>query len=134
MNDFEILTSRKRALIALAHVLVFLGIAVRGLASPKTALSLHAPGFAAGVVFLLIYLSVTSVLTWLVSISRGAKERVYFSLCAGSAALGFFRALLGDAALPSAQPLRVLLLFSAALVGTWIFRCFSSQPLPDQVS
>jgi hypothetical protein len=134
MDQFEILTNRKRALIALIHVLVFLGIALRGLASPKPAFSLHAPSFASGVVFLLIYLTVTSVLTWLVSIARGAKERAYFALCAGSAALGFFRTWFGDVALPPAQPLRVLLLFSAALMGMWIFRSFPIQPLPDQVS
>ena len=36
MNDFGVLTNRKRAVIALIHSVVFLGIAMHGFASPKS--------------------------------------------------------------------------------------------------
>jgi len=35
MNDFGVLNNRRRALIALIHSLVFLGIAMHGFASPR---------------------------------------------------------------------------------------------------
>ena len=132
MNEFGILTNRKRALIALIHSLVFLGIAMRGFASPKMGILL--PGFVAtaDLILIAIYLVVASVLAWLVSISRGAKERVYFALCASSASFGLLRTIFGDAGLPAAQYLRVILLTSAVLVGTWILRCFS-LPVTEEV-
>lgn len=79
-----------------------------------------------------IYLTVASILAWLVSVARCAKERVYFLLCAGSATFGLLRTVFGDAALPAAQYLRVIMLTSAVLVGTWIFRSFSS-PVTENV-
>jgi hypothetical protein len=125
MNDFEVLNNRKRALIALIHSLVFLGIAMHGFASPKAGILL--PGLVAtgDLVLIGIYLTVASILAWLVSIARCAKERVYFVLCACSATFGLLRTVFGDAALPAAQYLRVIMLTSAVLVGTSIFRSFS---------
>ncbi len=132
MNEFGILTNRKRALIALIHSLVFLGIAMHGFASPKAGILL--PGFVAtsDLILIVIYLVVASILAWLVSISRGAKERVYFVLCASSATFGLLRTIFGDAALPAAQYMRVIMLSSAVLVGTWIFRSFS-RPVSEDV-
>src|ERR1700756_353565 len=85
MNEFGILTNRKRAVIALIHSLVFLGIAMHGFASPKAGILV--PGFVAtaDLILIVIYLVVASILAWLVGISRGAKERAYFVLCASSA-------------------------------------------------
>ncbi len=134
MNEFGILTNRKRALIALIHSLVFLGIAMHGFASPKMGILL--PGFVAtaDLILIAIYLVVASILAWLVSVSRGAKERVYFALCASSATFGLLRTIFGDAGLPAAQYLRVIMLTSAVLVGTWILRSFSRAVTEDVVS
>ena len=124
MDEFAILTNRKRALIALVHSIVFLGIALRGFASLKQALW-HGPELALGAALLLIYLTVGSILAWLTCLSRCAKERSYFAFCACSATFGFLRTLFGDAALPAAQYLRVMMLTCAVLTGLWILRSFS---------
>jgi len=134
MNEFGILTNRKRALIALIHSLVFLGIAMHGFASPKAGILL--PGFVAtaDLILIAIYLVVVSILAWLVGISRGAKERVYFVLCGTSATFALLRTIFGDAALPAAQYLRVIMLSSAVLVGTLILRSFSRPVTEDVLS
>ena len=129
MNTFAVLTNRKRALIALIHSLVFLGIALHGFAAPKGGI-LHGTAPASDFVLVMVYLTVTSVLGWLVGISRCTAERLYFVLCASSATFGLLRTAFGDAALPAAQYLRVIMLTSAVLVGTWIFRSFS-RPVPE---
>jgi hypothetical protein len=74
----------------------------------------------ADLILVAIYLVVASILAWLVSLSRGGKERVYFVLCASSATFGLLRTICGDAALPAAQDLRVIMLSSAVAVGTWV--------------
>ena len=134
MNEFGILTNRKRALIALIHSVVFLGIAIHGFASPKAGILL--PGFVAtcDLILIAIYLVVASILAWLVSISRGARERVYFVLCASSATFGLLRTIFGDATLPVAQYMRVIILSSAVLVGMWILRSFSRPVTEDVLS
>ena len=129
MNDFGILNNRKRALIALVHSLVFLGIAMHGFVSPKGGLLFRGLGGTSDIALCAIYFIVASILVWLVTLARCAKERVYFALCASSATFGLLRTLVGDAALPAAQYLRVALLTSAVIVGTWIYRSFSrSRP------
>jgi hypothetical protein len=132
MKDFAVLTNRKRALIALVHSVFFLGVALRGFASPREALVLHGSRAATGVALIAIYLIVASILIWLVKMSRCAIERAYFALCATSATFGLLRTIFGDAALPAAQPLRVLMLTSAVAVGVSIFRSFS-RPVPENV-
>ena len=132
MNEFGILNNRKRALIALIHSLVFLGIAMHGFASPKPGVLQPGLVATADLVLIGIYLTVASILAWLVSISRCAKERVYFVLCAGSATFGLLRTVFGDTAAPAAQYLRVILLSSAVVVGTFIFRSFS-RPITENV-
>jgi len=134
MNEFAILTNRKRALIALAHSLVFLGITFHGFLSPRPGLVLHRPGSVSGVILVAIYLIVASVLAWLVSISRCAPECLYFALCASSATFGLLRTIFGDTALPAAQYLRVVMLTSAVAVGVWIFRSFSRPAAEDVIS
>lgn len=135
MNHYAILTNRKRALIALAHSCVFLGIAFHGFASPKAGIVVPNPVPAGDLALLVIYLVVASILTWLVTISRCTGERVYFVLCAGSATFGLLRTVFGDAAFPAAQYLRVILLASAVILGTAIFRSFprliSEDVLPE---
>jgi hypothetical protein len=130
MNEFAVLTNRKRTLIALVHSVVFLGIALHGFASPKAAVVLHGSGAAVGVTLIAIYLTVASILSWLVSTSRCARERLYFALCASSATFGLLRTVFGDVGLPAAQYLRVAMLTSAVAVGAWILRSFS-RPIPE---
>ena len=134
MNDFGVLTNRKRALIALAHSFVFLGIAMHGFASPKAGVLFHGVGATADLILITIYLTVASILACLVGIARCRKERVYFALCASSATFGLLRTIFGDAALPAAQYLRVIMLTSAVVVGAWIFRSFSRPVAEDAVS
>jgi hypothetical protein len=131
MNAFAVLTNRKRAIIALVHSFVFLGIALHGFTAPKSGI-LHGSAPSSDLVLIMIYLVVTSVLAWLVGISRCAAERLYFVLCASSATFGLLRTTFGDAAVPPAQYLRVAMLTSAVLVGTWIYRSFA-RPLPEDV-
>lgn len=129
MNDFGVLTNRKRALIALIHSVVFLGVALHGFLSPKSGI-LHSS--AIGDIMLIgIYLTVASILAWLVSISRCARERIYFVLCASSATFGLLRTVFGDATLPSAQYMRVMMLSSAVAVGVMIVRSFS-RVMPER--
>jgi len=132
MTQYAVLTNRKRALIALAHSVVFLGIALHGFVSPRSALALRSPGAISGLILVAIYVIVASILAWLVSISRCATERLYFALCASSATFGLLRTVFGDAALPAAQYLRVIMLTSAVVVGIWILRFFS-RPVPEDL-
>jgi hypothetical protein len=133
MNGFAILNSRKRALIALVHSFILLGAALHGFASAKPGVVVH--GFAAtpDVILIMIYVVVASVLAWLVSVSGCARERLYFALCAGSATFGLLRTIFGDAALPAAQYLRVVLLSCAGVLAAWVFRFFS-QPVTENVT
>jgi hypothetical protein len=125
MNDFGVLTNRKRALIALVHSVVFLGIAIGGFASPKTGVLLKGSGSTGDFILIGIYLTVASILAWLISVARCARERVYFALCTCSATFGLLRTIFGDAALPAAQYLRVTMLSSGVFVGIWILRFYS---------
>jgi hypothetical protein len=132
MNTFAVLTNRKRALIALIHSVVFLGVALHGFAAPKAGI-VHGAAPAGDFVLVMIYLTVTAVLAWLAGISRCAAERLYFILCASSATSGLLRAIFGDPALPAAQYLRVVMLTAAVLVGTWVARSFSRSMTEEKV-
>ena len=123
MNCFGVLTSRKRALIALVHSVVFLGVALHGFLSPKAGV-LHSSGVG-DFVLLGIYLIVASILAWLVNVSRGLRERGYFALCASSATFALLRTIFGDSSIPAAQYMRVIMLSSAVAVGFNIVRSFS---------
>jgi len=140
MNDFGVLTNRKRAVIALVHSIVFLGIASHGFVSPKAGI-LHRPGTAGDLILIAIYLIVASILVWLVGISRGLVERSYFAFCATSAISGLLRTIFGAGAVPPAQYLRVLMLSSAVGIGILIVRshsrsavCNETAPIPSDAS
>jgi hypothetical protein len=124
MNDFGVLNTRKRALIALIHSVVFLGVAVHGFVSPKAGI-LSGRGTAGDFVLIGIYVVVALILAWLSSLSRCARERIYFALCASSATFGLLRTIFGDVSIPAAQYLRVILLSSAVAVGILIVRSFA---------
>jgi hypothetical protein len=130
MTEFAILTNRKRALIALIHSVVFLGVAMHGFLSPKAGI-LHGSGIVGDYVLLAIYSIVASILAWLVGISRGVPERLYFALCTCSASFGLLRTIFGDHAIPAAQYMRVVMLGSAVAVGSWILRSYSSPVTSD---
>lgn len=131
MNDFGVLNSRKRAVVALVHSVVFLGIALHGFVSPKAGI-IRGSGAVGDFVLIGIYLVVASILAWLVTISRCLRERLYFVLCTSSATFGFLRAIFGDATLPVAQHMRVIMLSSAVAVGFLILRNFS-RPVREEV-
>lgn len=130
MNEFGVLTNRKRALIALIHSVAFLGIATHGFVSSKAGI-LHRQGATADFILIAIYLVVASILAWLVSLSRCVRERIYFGFCACSATFGLLRTIFGDTAIPAAQYMRVVMLSSAVVVGTLICRSFS-RPVSQQ--
>jgi hypothetical protein len=121
MTGFAILTNRKRTLIALIHCVVFLGVAVHGLLSLKPGV-MHGSGLVGDYVLLGVYSIVASILAYLVSISRGMMQRLYFALCTSSASFGLLRTIFGDPTLPVAQYLRVAMLVLAVAVGTRILR------------
>ncbi len=131
MCQFGVLTNRKRAVIALIHSIVFLGIALHGFASPKSGI-LHGSKIAGDVILIGIYAVVAAILIWLASISRGSIERVYFALCATSASSGLVRTVFGDRVIPPAQYLRVLMLSSAVAIGFVIVRCYARNPIEDE--
>ena len=133
MSKFAILTNRKRAIIALIHSIVFLGVAATGFASRKGGI-VHGGAPQSDYILVMVYLTVTSILAWLTAISRRAIERVYFALCTTSATFGLLRMIFGDAALPVAQYIRVLMLSSAVCVGFWIYRVFSRLPTEEILS
>ena len=131
MDEFAILSNRKRVLIALIHSVFFLGLAVRGFAFPRNAFSSQGPGHIPSLVMLVVYGIVAIILAILTWFARSGKEKLYFMLCVASASFGFIRVLLGDSAMPPAQYLRVLMLASAVGVGVWIYRGHAVEPVLD---
>lgn len=127
MNAYAILTNRRRSLIALVHSVFFLGLAVAGLFGVGTVTPLLVAPKALKVEAITgIYLVVTFVLLWLASLSRGRRERLYFSLCAGSAGVGLARTVAGDTVLHAEAWLRVILLACAVVTCTIIWRSHQS--------
>lgn len=129
MPSFSILNSRKRAIIALVHTVIFLCVAALQTAlSHAKAFSMHGDKVAGGIALLAIYTIVTTILLVLLRYATHSSERLYFALCATSAAFGLVRILLGDPAL-YAGVLRVCLLSAAVIVGVMILRMHSTREL-----
>ena len=125
MSSFTILNSRKRAIIALIHTIVFLCVAALQTAlSWASACSLHGNKVVGGIVLPAIYSIVTTVLLALLRRASHATEQLYFALCATSAAFGLLGLLLRDPALHTGV-LRVFLLSCATVVGFIILRTHS---------
>ena len=129
MQEFAILTNRKRAVIALAHSVFFLLIAVVSAAVGRSTGPIWSAASAGRIVLLSIFVVVSSILVYLVGISGCSIEKLYFGFCATSASLGLLRTLLGDANLPSGQYLRVLMLICAVITGCVIWRGHSQVEL-----
>ena len=133
IHSFSILNSRKRAIIALVHTVIFLCVAALQTAlSHAKAFSLHGDKVVGGIVLLSIYTIVTTVLLLLLRAASHASERLYFALCATSAALGLLRILRGDPVL-HAGVLRVLLLSGAVVVGMLILRSHSKARVAEEI-
>lgn len=124
MGAFSILTNRKRAIIALVHSVVFLGIAVRQMVAANPAAGVWIPSAVSRGTWILcgILAVVSSILLWLFVISRGRMEKFYFALCTLSATSGLLRTAAGDQAFHAGLYIRVAMLGSAVLVGLLIVR------------
>jgi uncharacterized integral membrane protein len=124
MQDFAIITNRKRAKIALIHSVVFLLIALRGAASAAVVSLILAKGPVPlpTMVLFAIYFIVSSVLIVLASFSRCVRERLYFVFCAASATIGLSRYLFGDPTVHLGLYLRVVMLACAVFTGIAILR------------
>ena len=120
MRRYIILSNRKRAIIALAHTVAFLLLAV--FTSLLLVRPLHSGSPRAGWIIAGIYVAVTSALLVLAAVSGNLVERIYFGLCATSAAFGLARQILGDTGIPSAVFVRVAMLAAAVAVGVKILR------------
>jgi hypothetical protein len=127
MGRFSILTNRKRALIALAHSMVFLLIAVRQMLAAQAAIGTWVPSTVSRGTWILcgIFAVVSTILLWLFAISRGWLEKIYFALCTVSASSGLLRTAAGDQAFHAGLYIRVVMLVSAVLVGLVIVRAHS---------
>jgi hypothetical protein len=135
MGGFSILTNRKRAIVALVHSVVFLLIAVRQMVAATPAAGVWLPSTVHPGTWILcgIFAIVSSILLWLLVISRGWMEKFYFAFCTLSASSGLLRTAAGDQAFHSGLYIRVVMLVSAVLVGVLIVRRHS-QLRPEGAS
>jgi hypothetical protein len=129
MGGFSILTNRKRAMVALAHSVVFLLIAVRQMVAATPAAGVLLPSRVPPGTWALcaIFAIVSSILLWLFVISRGWMEKFYFGFCTLSATSGLLRTAAGDQAFHAGIYIRVAMLLSAVLVGLLIVRRHSRR-------
>jgi hypothetical protein len=127
MSGFSILTNRKRAVVALAHSVVFLLIAVRQMVAATPAAGVWIPSTVRPGTWILcgIFAIVSSILLWLLAISRGWMEKFYFAFCTISAGSGLLRTAAGDQSFHAGIYIRVIMLISAVLVGLMIVRWHS---------
>ncbi len=132
MGGFSILTNRKRAMVALVHSVVFLLIAVRQMVAATPAAGIWLPSTVPVGTWVLcgIFAVVSTILLWLLVISRGWMEKFYFAFCTASASSGLLRTAAGDQAFHAGIYIRVAMLISAALVGLLIVRTHS-RPSPE---
>ncbi len=125
MKRYVILTNRKRAVIALVHTMVFWVVALAGFVTVVRPLGAASP--VSSWVLAAVYLLVTAALLTLAAASRHAVERLYFALCAASAAFGLLRQIAGDPRMHPAVYVRVAVLGCAVGVGNWILRDHGSR-------
>jgi hypothetical protein len=124
MGGFSILTNRKRAIVALAHSVVFLLVAVQQMVAASPAVGVWLPSAVSRGTWILcgIFAIVSSILFWLLVISQGWMEKFYFGFCTASASSGLLRTAAGDQAFHAGLYIRVVMLLSAVLVGLLIVR------------
>ena len=117
--SYFVITNKKRAIVALAHSVAFLGLAIAMYKPPK------AIGFATtgSTIMTVVYCIVTSILLWLTLASRVREERLYFGLCATSAGFGLLRMVVASPLLATAAVyVRVSMLAMAVMVGVGLWR------------
>lgn len=136
MGEFSILTNRKRAIVALAHSVVFLLIASRQMIAATPAAGIWLPARVSTGTWILctIFVIVSAILLWLFAISRGWMEKLYFAMCAVSATSGLLRTAAGDQAFHAGLYIRVVMLMSAVLVGVLIVRRHSDYATDSEES
>ena len=125
MNQYGILNSRKRAIIALIHTIIFGLLALYQFVTrqhPVGLLGVSRGRMAGPVALTAIYLIVTAVLLLLLRFSRCFIERLYFGFCSTSAAIGLLRSFAGDPTAYAELAARVALLGCAVITGTLILR------------
>lgn len=127
MTRFSILTSRKRAIVALVHSIVFLAIAGRQMVAANPASGIWPTLTVKPGTWILcgIFVIVSAILLWLFIISRGGMEKIYFAFCTISATSGLLRTAAGDQAFHAALYVRVVMLVCAVLVGVLMVRMHS---------
>jgi len=127
MHGFSILTNRKRAIVALVHSVVFLLIAVRQMMAANPAAGVWVASTVSRGTWILcgIFAVVSAILLWLLVISSGWMEKIYFGFCTVSATSGLIRTAAGDQAFHAGLYIRVAMLVSAVLVGLLIVRVHS---------
>jgi hypothetical protein len=128
MPEFRILNSRKRAIIALVHSLAFGLLAFYQFLTnyhPLALIRASAGHFAVPIALTVVYLSVTTVLILLATISIAAVEKLYFLCCSASAGAGLLRVAVGDPTLNAGNMLRVAMLGAAVIIGFFILRIHS---------
>jgi hypothetical protein len=133
MNEYAVLTNRKRAIIALVHSIFFLLVALMSAASPRMLpiwTRIHT-AFASSIAMLTIYAIVTTILLILTKVSRCSLERLYFGFCSTSAGAGLLRVVLGDPPLHLAALVRVAMLSCAVFTGLVILREHSQPQLAE---
>ena len=132
--SYFVITNKKRAIVALAHSVAFLCLAIVMYKPPR------AIGFATtgSSIMTVMYFIVTSILLWLTLASRRG-ERLYFGLCATSAAFGLLRMAVPSPELATvAVYVRVSMLMLAVVVGVGLWREHSrfastaAQPEPAE--
>ncbi|MGA9388995.1 MAG: hypothetical protein WBV69_00985 [Candidatus Sulfotelmatobacter sp.] len=130
MESFSILTNRKRAIVALAHSVVFLLVALGQIVAANPVPGIWLPSTVSMGTWILcgIFAIVSSILLWLLLISRGWMEKFYFGFCTISAISGLLRTAVGDQTFHVVLYIRVIMLVSAVLVGVLIVRTHSREP------
>ncbi|MFZ0800020.1 MAG: hypothetical protein WCA13_01035 [Terriglobales bacterium] len=127
MGGFSILTNRRRAIVALVHSVVFLLVALRQMVAANPAAGIWVPSTVSRGTWILcgIFAIVSTILLWLLVLSRGWMEKFYFGFCTISASSGLLRTTAGDQAFHAGLYIRVVMLASAVLVGLLIVRLHS---------
>ena len=131
MDEFSILTNRKRAIVALVHSVVFLLVALRQMLAVTPAVGIWLASSVAASTWILcgILTIVSAILLCLFAISRGWMEKVYFGFCTASATSGLLRTAAGDQAFHAALYVRVIMLAGAILVGFMIVYAHSQRDM-----
>ena len=124
MPEFSILTTRKRAIVALVHSVIFLLIAARQMVAGKAAAGIWISSPVSPGTWILcgIFTVVSVILLWLFALSRDRMEKLYFGFCAISATSGLLRTVAGDHTFHNGVYIRVAMLLSAVLVGLLVVR------------